>query len=114
MVRLNDKIIQFPGVRSTKVGATQDPAAPSDVPAEPQPSSDSSTVADIPADLQKAAGILNAAAAGQMSMLIIGIKPSATGADFFSAVYGDDTDLRNAADHLAEMLTRALQRKGIL
>lgn len=120
MDRNDNKIIQFPGVRSTKVGATQDPAAPSAVPTELEhisefPKGEAPPLPpEIPADLQKAAHILNSSLNGQMSMLIIGIKPSATGADFYTAVHGDETDLRNAADHLAEMITRALHRKGIL
>ena len=48
-----------------------------------------------------------------MSFIVIGIKPSGGGADFFTAVQGDPAELRNAQDHLSGVIERAFSRKGL-
>lgn len=48
-----------------------------------------------------------------MSFIFIGLKPVETGADFYAALHGDATDLRNAKDHLLEVIARLYTRKGI-
>jgi hypothetical protein len=48
-----------------------------------------------------------------MTFVLIGIKPTDRGADFFTAIQGDATDLRNACDHLPGVIERAFDRKGI-
>jgi hypothetical protein len=48
-----------------------------------------------------------------MSFVMIALKPTAGGADFFTAVHGDPSELRNAQDHLSGVIDRAFARKGI-
>jgi hypothetical protein len=48
-----------------------------------------------------------------MPFVMIGIKPTNSGADFFTALHGEPTDLRNAAEHLPGVIERAYDRKGI-
>jgi hypothetical protein len=95
----NDKVIQFPGVRSTKVGAQ--PGAVSDVPVE--------TLPQLNPEQQKAIGLILSGT----TFIFIGIKPADRGADFFTALHGDHTDLRNAQDHLPDVINRLYSRKGI-
>jgi hypothetical protein len=48
-----------------------------------------------------------------MSFVMIALKPTDGGADFFTAVHGDASELRNAQDHLSGVIERAFARKGI-
>jgi hypothetical protein len=48
-----------------------------------------------------------------MSFVFVAIKPTDTGADFLTALHGDETDLRNAQDHLPAVIGRLYDRKGI-
>jgi hypothetical protein len=48
-----------------------------------------------------------------MGFVMIAIKPTEGGADFFTAVHGDASELRNAQDHLSGVIDRAFARKGI-
>ncbi len=48
-----------------------------------------------------------------MGFVMIALKPTAGGADFFTAVHGDATELRGAQDHLSGVIERAFARKGI-
>ena len=107
----SDKIIQFPGARSTKVGA---PAAPQPEGALVPPT----RVDDEPAppfagvlspDREKAIKLIMSG----VSFILIGVKPAPTGADFFTALDGDATDLRNAESHLPEVIGRLYERKGL-
>lgn len=91
---MSDKIIRFPG-------AAKAPAPPAP---EAAPGPDGLTD-----DQRKAVQI----AVGGMAFVIVGIKPTDRGADFFTAVHGDPTDLRNAQDHLGGVIARAFARKGI-
>ncbi len=96
---MSDKIIQFPGV----AGAAKPPAAPTS-PAEAERGTDGLTE-----DQRKAVQII----LGGMSFVLVGIKPTDQGADFFTAVHGDATDLRNAQTHLSGVIERAYSRKGL-
>jgi hypothetical protein len=49
-----------------------------------------------------------------MAFVCIAIKPTDRGADFFTAIDGDPSDLRNALDHLGGVIERAYGRKGLL
>lgn len=49
-----------------------------------------------------------------MPFVFIGIKPADSGADFFTALHGEDTDLRNVQDHLPGVIQRLYVREGIL
>ena len=48
-----------------------------------------------------------------MTFVLIGIKPTDRGADFFTSIHGDATDLRNSQQHLDGVITRALSKRGI-
>jgi len=72
------------------------------------------TPQELPADIRKAAGILQAALEDQMAFVIIGIKPSNDGADFYTAAYGEPGDLRNAYDHLPDLIQKLYVRKKLL
>jgi len=94
---MTEKIIQFPG--SAKPAASAVPGK-----------TDNAVGADgLTEDQRKAMQIV----LGGMAFVVIGIKPTDRGADFFTAVHGDATDLRNAQDHLGGVIDRALSRKGI-
>jgi hypothetical protein len=95
---MSDKIIRFPG----SAGAKQQPVAAA--PDAEQPGPDGLTE-----DQRKAVQIVLSG----MPFVLVGIKPTDRGADFFTAVHGDHTDLRNAQDHLPGVIERAYSRKGI-
>lgn len=122
---MNDKIIQFPGARPEAQQAHQDQAI--------QPSAEQ--IADaidyakdrtdesvmsivgpdgvpvpLSPDQQKAMQLIMS----QVSFVMVGLKPTAIGCDFFTAVHGDKTDLSNASDELGNVIGRALSRKGII
>ncbi len=63
----------------------------------------------LSADQEKAIGLI----VSGVSFVFIGIKPAETGADFYTALHGDATDLRNAQDHLPAVIGRLYTRKGI-
>jgi hypothetical protein len=63
--------------------------------------------------IQKAVGILNGAATGDLSLVVIGIRPTQNGADFFTALFGDAADLRNAQPELAAVIDRLYTRSGL-
>ena len=94
---MSDKIIRFPGTAK----------APTPAPAEAEAGVKGPD--GLTEDQRKAVQI----ALGGMAFVIVGIKPTDRGADFFTAVHGDPTDLRNAQDHLGEVIERAFSRKGI-
>lgn len=49
-----------------------------------------------------------------MDFVLVGIRPTETGADFFTAMNGDARALYNAMPHLAGVIERAYRRKGII
>ena len=49
-----------------------------------------------------------------MTFVFVGLKPTQTGADFFTAVHGEHTDLRNASDEIPNIVARALHKEGII
>ncbi len=95
----DDKILRFPGA-AARPDAKAKVAKAVEAPAGPDGLTD---------DQRKAMQIVLSG----MSFVVIGIKPSGGGADFFTAVQGDPTELRNAQDHLGGVIERALARKGI-
>lgn len=102
------KVIRFPGLANAK------PATAKSKEAAPQPDA---SVPDAPAigpdglteDQRKAVQVV----LGGMSFVLIGIKPTDRGADFFTAVHGDAGELRNAQPHLDGVIARAFSRKGL-
>lgn len=96
----DDKILKFPGA-----------AKRSEVPAKSTAKGDAPAVgADgLNEDQRKAMQIVLSG----MPFVLVGIKPTPSGADFFTAVSGEPSDLRNAQDHLGGVIERAFSRKGI-
>jgi hypothetical protein len=105
----DSKIIRFPGGAGDSAKAKA-AAKPADAAAKAEP-----TAPEIPGleglspDQRKAIGIVLSG----MPYVVVGIKPTQSGADFFTAVGGDATDLRNAAPHLSGVIERALSKRGI-
>lgn len=48
-----------------------------------------------------------------MDFICIGVKPTADGADFFTAVADSGDSLREAEAHLPGVISRALDREGL-
>jgi hypothetical protein len=109
----DEKIIRFPG--GNLAGAPQ--AKRGAKPGAPAVGSDSGTLeppatldpANLSEDQRKALGIVLSG----IPFVLIGIKPTPSGADFFTALGGDAADLRNARDHLDGVIDRAYTRKGV-
>jgi len=113
---MTDKILQFPGAKS-------------DTPAKAKPAVSKAATAKAapltlePAQLEAAqAALTNLSADQQKAMqivmsglpfVLVGIQPTDRGADFFTAVHGEATDLRNAQPHLDGVIARAFERKNI-
>ena len=107
---MNDapNVIRFPGLADRKPVV-----APADEPVEK------------PADTPAAAGAVGSDGLTEdqrkgiqvilsgMTFVLIGIKPSDRGADFFTSVHGDATDLRNAQPHLDGVIARAFSKRGV-
>lgn len=96
---MSDKIIRFPGPGRTPAEAPQ-----------PAPAADQRGPDGLTDDQRKAIQLI----IGGMTFVCVGIKPTERGADFYTAVHGDATDLRNALDHLPGVIQRACSRKGIV
>ena len=107
----NDKIIRFPG----SIGKTA-PAAPSSGSSHPpltvsqaDPGTSEIGPDGLTEDQRKAVQVVLSG----MSFVLIGIKPTDRGADFFTSVHGDPAELRNAQGHLDGVIARAFSRKNI-
>ena len=103
----DDKILRFPGAntRPAEKSGRPNPKTP-----EPSPAPTAAAGPDgLTEDQRKAMQIVLSG----MSFVVIGIKPSGGGADFFTAVQGDPAELRNAQDHLGGVIERAFSRKGL-
>jgi hypothetical protein len=98
---MSDKIIRFPGAARALVT----PAA-----AEPAPEAAAAAGPDGLTDDQRKAVQL---VLSGMSFVMVAIKPTERGADFFTAVHGDAAELRNAQPHLDGVIGRAYARKGL-
>ena len=104
----DSKVIRFPGT----FGKNAKNAAPSSN--KPAPAAMAADPAALGADgltdeQRKGIQVI----LGGMTFVLIGIKPTDRGADFFTAVHGDATELRNAQGHLEGVIARAFSRKGI-
>lgn len=105
----DEKIIRFPtGGRGGSKGAPGKPTT-GDTAEPPLSAGPAVDPAALSADQRKALGIVLSG----MPFVLIGIKPTPSGADFFTAIGGDDADLRNARSHLDGVIDRAYERKGI-
>lgn len=103
----DDKILQFPGVGKSAPTPAPPPAEHLGAPQD--------NAAGVPGleglseDQRKALQVVLSG----MTFVMVGIKPTERGADFFTAIHGDATELRNACDHLPGVIERAFDRKGI-
>ena len=109
-VMSDEKIIQFPGggagAKKSPKSADAAGSGPAAGSGKPDRAIEATTLS---ADQQKAIGII----ASGMPFVLIGIKSTGSGADFFTAIAGEPSDLRNARDHLDGVITRAFDRKGL-
>lgn len=102
----DDKILQFPG--SGKPDANAKPKAKGKASGEAL--SPAALGPDgLSEDQRKAMQVVLSG----MPFVLIGIKATERGADFFTAMHGEAADLRNAQPHLDGVIERAFARKGI-
>lgn len=105
------KVIRFPGAAARAPRPAPAKAdKPADRPAD-ESATDAGTVGPDGLTDEQRKGIQ--VILGGMSFVLVGIKPTDRGADFFTAVHGDAADLRNAQGHLDGVIARAFARKGI-
>lgn len=103
----DDKILRFPGANTRPAEKSGRPNLKTP---DPSPAPTAAAGPDgLTEDQRKAMQIVLSG----MSFVVIGIKPSGGGADFFTAVQGDPAELRNAQDHLGGVIERAFSRKGL-
>lgn len=102
------KIIRFPGLSGNP--NPDDPRQPDPPQLRPAGTPLPPGVPALEAEQQKA---LHTVTSG-MTFICIGIKPTPTGGDFYSAIHGDPTDLRNALPHIYDVIHRAMLRRGLL
>jgi hypothetical protein len=98
----DDKILQFPGTSKSTKAATPPPVTEPSAAMPPG-------LEGLNEDQRKALQVVLSG----MTFVLVGIKPTERGADFFTAIHGDASELRNAADHLPGVIERAYDRKGI-
>lgn len=103
----DEKIIRFPGGDRTTPGAGGSKRAPAAATPVPPPGPIDPTA--LSPDQQKALGVILSG----MAFVCVGIKPTASGADFFTALHGEPADLRNAQPHLERVIGNAYTRKGL-
>lgn len=108
----DDKILQFPGGAQFPGGPKADAKSKgksrSKAPEEPPPPA-AVGLDGLSEDQRKAVQIVLSG----MPFVLIGIKATERGADFFTAMHGEEADLRNAQPHLGGVIDRAYARKGI-
>ncbi len=95
---MSENIIRFPGTGDD----ADEPGAP-EAPAGPV------SWEDLTEDQIKAVQVVLSG----MDFVCLGVKPTTSGADFFTAVHGDATVLGQAQPHLSGVIDRAFARKGI-
>lgn len=114
---MNEKILQFPGAqKKTRERKTKTPPAPkveneqNSTPQRFSPPGDGSLgLPGLTQDQEKAIKMILSG----MPFVILGIRPTDTGADFFTAIDGPTQDLRNAAGHIPHIIAQALDRAGL-
>ena len=95
------EVIDFPG---------NDPVEPEGGDTVSDPGRGALGIPGLSEDQEKAVRI----AMDGMSFVMIGIRPTATGADFFTAVHGRRSELADAAPHLDGVIHRAFVRLGLI
>lgn len=97
-------VIRFPGSGGVKSAPAQAAVK------APAPAADATVGPDgLTEDQRKAIQVILSG----MTFVLIGIKPTDRGADFFTSLHGDATDLRNSQQHLDGVIARALSKRGI-
>ena len=104
---MSDNIIQFPGPapENNKPDEQAVPAANDSM----KQAMAAMGLPNLTADQEKAIQVVMSG----MSFVCIGISPTDGGADFFTAVQGDEDHLRNAQPHLEGVIERAFDKRGI-
>jgi hypothetical protein len=97
----DEKILKFPGAAKRVEAAPTKSVVKGDAPAVGPDG--------LNEDQRKAMQIVLSG----MPFVLVGIKATPSGADFFTAVSGEPADLRNSQDHLGGVIERAFSRKGI-
>jgi hypothetical protein len=100
-----DNVIKFPGAKGQR-------------PPSPPESSQTAPVPEGRPRQQQVKASEDQAKAIQMILsglpfVFIAIRPTGDGADFYTALHGDPTDLRNAHEHLPGVIDRLYERKGL-
>jgi len=104
---MNDKIIYFPGWEPKVASQESENSDNDDVILDIL---DFDEGPEFAPEQQKALNILNSG----VSFVMIGIKPTDTGADFFNAIYfKDKSDISNCIDFLPNIINKACSKKGI-
>lgn len=106
---MSDKVIKFPDGGNAKPRKPLLPATDQTVPMPPVKPPKNQQQIEVNEDQKKA---IEAILAG-LPFVFIGIKPTSDGADFYTALHGDPTDLRNAHEHLYGVIDRLYERKGL-
>ena len=109
-----DKIIRFPGAAAKGAGAQASKPGASLPPLPPEMGKAAmeqaaKLAASMSEDQQKALGLIMSGA----SFVLVALKPTEDGCDFFTALHGDAADLRNAQPHLAGVIDRLYARRGL-
>ncbi len=116
-----DNVIRFPGKvagvppkpapKSTKAAkSAKAPAAKDALASEPMSAmGEGLDLTKLDEDRRKALQIVLSG----LPFVLVGIKSTGGGADFFTALAGEPSDLRNAQPHLSGVIERAYDRKGI-
>ena len=108
----DDKIIKFPGPKPAGGQASKPGAKIPDLPPEMGKAAmeqAAKLAQSMSEDQQKALGLIMSGA----SFVLVALKPTEDGCDFFTALHGDATDLRNAQPHLDGVIARLYSRRGI-
>lgn len=99
MAMHESNILKFPGPKKAPTGDSNSPVT----------EKHQMPLDKLTPDQEKAIGLIISG----VSFVFVGMKPTERGADFFTALHGDATDLRNAEDHLPAIISKLYVRKGI-
>ena len=100
----DDKVIRFPGSVPAKTKADSQP-----VPNLEKVAQEGFDPQRLSHDREKAVQLILAG----LPFVFVAIRPTPTGADFFTAIDGAPEDLRNAHDSLPGVIDRLYERKGL-
>lgn len=112
-------IIQFPGRAPLSVDPPPEPGLSQDqgeaierMPTAGNPATFLPTIDGEKLTLDQAKAV--ALVLSGQAFVMVSIVPTQRGADFFTAMHGDQADLRNARQHLGDVIDRLYTRKGLL